>query len=172
MLHNKKAQIPETLTWVPAALIIVLILAVTIIATIVLFRTSSFSRDSRTINVHYSSDLFAEKSLASYFLTTDNGETVYSELNSAGDFNNFNGNLAKNIFTLLYHSEYPGGVYLGFYNPNSLLTIENNQYFGSAPSLGAQSGLTGTVYIRQDINELIYLDKNKFLHLILAGGFL
>ena len=87
MLNNKKAQIAETMTWVVATIIILVILAIAI------FAASIMSVVTRTINVEADeSTVLLKKSLQGYLLTQDSGgENIFTKLERSNPslFNEF-----------------------------------------------------------------------------------
>lgn len=64
---NKKAQIGETITWVVATIIIVVILIISLYTTSLLAQTKKIA----SYKYERESDLLMEKSLFSYFLAED-----------------------------------------------------------------------------------------------------
>lgn len=93
MLRDKKAQIAETMTWVVATLIILVIL------TIAVFAASSMGKVNRSFaSKSDDSPILLKKSLQGYLLTEDlEGENVLTKL-SGGSFDNFSDELGKKIF--------------------------------------------------------------------------
>ena len=157
---NKKGQIGETMTWVVATIIIIIILAISI------FISSFYLGKSKKIQESYSwlptAGIPASKSLFSYMLTLDSeGKTVHSQLKEEDNLNEFSGNLGKKIFLEFYGKEYPA-AWLGMVN-RSHLSITGNDYFGS--SLTVKGGAVG----KSDyILEIIRLDEDKSVELFLA----
>lgn len=93
MLNNKRAQIGETMTWVVATIIILVILAIAIYA------ASIMSLATRTINVGADeSSVLLKKSLYGYLLTRDSeGERVLDKL-SKGSIDTFSKDLGDKVF--------------------------------------------------------------------------
>ena len=101
----KKAQVGETMTWVVATIIIIIILSFSIfIASINPGKDKDISR-----LLDKQSDLLAKKSLVAYLLT----ENIYNQLKEKENFDKNNGDLAQRIFKELYEKDYEG-VWLGF----------------------------------------------------------
>jgi len=138
-INGKKAQIGETMTWVVATLIIVIILAISIYAV-------SFNFGERKFNVNTFSDLYAVKSLSGYMLTGD----IYGELNRDGNFTVENGNFAVEIFRSFYGEDYYN-VWLGFSDEMT------NDYFGKRASgiIGDNAGIIslGSAYEKFKLNN-------------------
>jgi hypothetical protein len=79
---GKKAQIGETMTWLVATLVIVVILGLSILA-LSAFRI--ISNKSLNFNLDRTADLLAAKSFVSYLSTTqENGKTIYDNLKEGG----------------------------------------------------------------------------------------
>ncbi|MDE1848427.1 MAG: hypothetical protein KGH55_00095 [Nanoarchaeota archaeon] len=164
MHKNKRAQVAETMTWVVATVIIIIILLISV------FVASLIPKTAYTFTGN--ADLFAEQSLVSYLITPDSsGGSVYSEIKNSGSLNDYNGNLAAEIFKTLYSGYYSRGVYLGIYDSSGFVNVETNKYFGAPPSDVARSDLTGSVAMRQGVNDFIYLDGTKYIHMVLSGGY-
>ncbi|GAI63277.1 unnamed protein product, partial [marine sediment metagenome] len=70
---NKKAQIGETMTWVVATIIIIVILVIS------LYTTSLLAQTKKVIHYKYkrAADLIMEKSLFSYFLVKDETKKTF-----------------------------------------------------------------------------------------------
>ena len=100
-MHNNRGQIGETITWVVATVIIILILAVS------LFASEFAFWKSKKLDFYKTTDTLASKSLFSYLLTKNSGgENVYEQVKKEGDFDEFNKNLEKSIFQKFYSGEY------------------------------------------------------------------
>ena len=108
MLHNKKAVVGETLTWIIATLIVIIILAFSIFVTSLLVKSQGFGGD-RGFSTYNQNDLLVTKSLTGYLLTEDNGEKVFEQIKAEGDLNDFNGPLSLSIFLDLYKKDYARG---------------------------------------------------------------
>ena len=100
-MHNKKGQVGETVTWIVATAIIVLILAVS------LFASEFAFGKSKKLDFYKTTDTLASKSFFSYLLTKNpEGKIVYEQIKEQEDLNEFNENLGKDIFQKFYGSEY------------------------------------------------------------------
>ncbi len=166
-MQNKKAQIAETTTWIFATLIILVVLIVSVFLSSLVGQNKIFPSTNKF-------DLFADKSLTSYLLTKDtNGVPIYNEINSEGQLNSFNGNLAQKIFTTLY-SGYYNNIFLGIGTfgavcippSNALGTgfcTYDNKYFVSPSTAGNPVADDKT----EGVILLIYLINNKNLQLVL-----
>ena len=114
---SKRGQIGETMTWIIATIIIIVMLTITIIVS-----DLSFGKN-RKIQTDQNSDILASKSFFSYVLTKNaEDKNVYSQLQTEENLNDFNGNLAIKIFNSSYGEEY-NDLWVGF--PE----LQNN-YFG------------------------------------------
>lgn len=126
--RNRDGQIGETMTWIVATLVIVVILGISI------FIASISASGLKRLNQDFfqTSDVLASKSMFSYVLTKDvQGNNVYSQLKTEGVMNNFNGGLALDIFRGLYRDDY-SLVWLGFVDnrPGLVGLSASNVYFG------------------------------------------
>ena len=98
---NNRGQIGETMTWMVATIIIILVLTVSI-----LLANASFIKGEKKFPYTNHVDLFVEKSLSSYLLTKDSGgASTYAELQN-GEVTDFAKNLASNVFVSLYSGYY------------------------------------------------------------------
>jgi len=147
--HGKGGEVGETVTWMIATVIIIVILLISISATVIgIFNFKSFNYMKQT-------DVLASKSFFSYLLTeSEEGTSVYEQLGSEKNFSEFNGDLAKNIFTEFYGEEYLA-VWVGFFNNNNPLFYGSNEYFGRIPSVA--------YYIRENVK----LNEDKSIRMIL-----
>ncbi|MCK5043899.1 hypothetical protein KAR52_02770 [Candidatus Pacearchaeota archaeon] len=159
MLDNKRAQIGETMTWVIAtiAIIVILILSIFIV---------SFTKDeSKEFKTYRNSDLLAVKSLSGYLLTQDeDGTNIYNQLIIDESLNDFNGNLASQIFKRFYKKDYLHAVWLGFDFEG--VKIRKNDYFGSRPS-DVRGGDISWKFVSFISEEIYFLNKDKYLRLLL-----
>ncbi|MFZ1970766.1 MAG: hypothetical protein WAU65_01130 [Candidatus Nanoarchaeia archaeon] len=164
MLHNnfliksKQAQVSETITWVVATIIILVILIVsTFLASLV--------GKSKVFPPMNHQDLFAEKSFTSYLLTKDiSGLPIYYELGQQGNLSSSNGNLASVLFNSLYEGYYSKGIYLGLLDSDKQVIGDKNPYFNgpAAAVVSIESNpAVSTIFYK------ISLDNNKFVQLIL-----
>ncbi len=111
MLHNKKAAVSETLTWVVATIIIMVILVFSIFVVSLLKVGKTFG--DKKFEFDKGKDVFVTKSLYGYLLTKDNsGKIVFEQIGEEGDLNEFNGPLSINIFLRLYQKDYSRGIWL------------------------------------------------------------
>ena len=174
MLDNKRAQVGETMTWVIATIVIVVILIFSIF--IVSFKLKDESKEFKTQNKD--SDLIAAKSLLGYLSTKDsNGMTVYEQLKDKNDskdvkgiFDEFNGNLAKNIFLKLYKNDYrEDRIWLGVYYDVVGIGPKRNIYFESShvDIKGGDQNWKKTMmpYALEEIK----LDEERWLVLVLTN---
>ena len=148
---NKKAQSGETVTWIVATLIIIVILLIAIYASFALAKAQKIittGKNPSALNSKYSgtSDLIAAKCLTGFLSTNENG-IVYSKLNQG--FDDSNGNLAVKIVEPL-KNDY-SNVWLGIDN-------QKNNFFGNQPGTLAKGNI--------EIN--IKLNNGKNLEMLLV----
>ncbi|MFH1326601.1 MAG: hypothetical protein ABIH59_00550 [archaeon] len=106
-LENKKAQVGETMTWVVATLIIVVILIISISIAGGVGWVKDILDLEKKIGARFL-DRVPEQSFYAYLLTKDSdGKIIYEQLKYENGFNNFNGILAKKILSL-YDDNYFG----------------------------------------------------------------
>ncbi|MEK6896967.1 MAG: hypothetical protein AABW93_00365 [Nanoarchaeota archaeon] len=160
---SKCGQIGETITWVVATLIIVVILAVSLLV------SSLILGDEKSLGFLKTTDVLASKSLFSYLLTKDReGNNVHTQLKNQENLNEFNGNLGKKIFQEYYGSEYED-VWVGIILDRKLLPALPNDFFGRRPSGVRPSGeISAKGKYVSSISEKIYINENKILELILS----
>ena len=160
---SKRGQIGETITWVVATLIIVVILAVSLLVSSLVFG------DEKNLGFFKATDVLASKSLFSYLLTKDtDGNNVHTQLKNQENLNEFNGNLGKKIFQEYYGSEYED-VWVGIILDRKFLPALPNDFFGRRPSGVRPSGeISAKGKYVSSISEKIYINENKILELILS----
>ena len=155
---NKKAQVGETVTWIVATVIIIVILVFSI------FLAKNIFGDKK-ITFSKKVDTFASKSFFSWLLTEDDSkETIYSKLKQEGDLNDFNGNLAISVFDEYYGRDYED-VWVGIIFNRTFNPFPPNDYFGERP-FETRGGDVNRRTISH-ITELIMLDTNKSIELAL-----
>jgi len=149
MFNKKLGQIGKTITWVVATVIIIMILIVSI------FVATSYLGGSKKADFSKQTDILASKSFFAYLLTENTeGDTVYEQLRDEENLNDFNGNLALNIFEEFYRKDYPYTIWLVIYSkPHDIIT---NTFFPKPPICG------------RGISEEIELKENKYLLLTLT----
>ncbi len=154
---NKRAQLGETITWLVATIVILIVLIVSVFLASLIGKTKIFPVTTQI-------DLFAQESVTSYLITKDySGISIYDQITQDGNFNNFNGNLAASILKTLYSGYYGRVVWLGISNSNKEVLGNQNSYFNSpAATLISESPQSGS-----PLYYTISLGDNKFLQLIL-----
>ncbi len=171
---NKKAQVGKTVTWLVATVIIIIILLAST------FITTLGPQGSKKMGSRNFVDPLASKSFFSYLLTEDEGGVrIYEQIKEEENLNEFNGDLALDIFDGFYsedHSDAYGkdyqGIWLGIV-PIKIISYSSNDYFGSRTSV---IGDIGEFRLRREIlgagliaviTEGVYLDEEKGVELIL-----
>src|SRR3989344_3823468 len=100
---NNLAQTGDTITWLVATVVIMVILGISI------FATSFALKKDEGIKTIKKTDVLVAKSFFSYLLTKDvNGKKIVEQIKEERKFNNFNSELAKKVFIDIYFQEYPG----------------------------------------------------------------
>lgn len=159
---NKKAQIGETVTWFVATVIIVLLILISV------FLATLGPWNDKKVGSEKSVDYLSSKSLNSYVLTeSDNRERIYDQLVAEENLNDFNGQLALDIFEDYYGHEF-GDVWIGMHLKNSFPSppYPDNDYFGFRPydSRGDVSFDSSPTFLFDEI----YLLENKSVESILV----
>ena len=156
---SKRGQIGETMTWIVATIIIILVLGASI------FLSAIYINQNKKIQSLSSQtkDVLASKSLYSYMLTGDaSGKRVYSQIKEEGDLNEFNGNLGIKIFSN-FGDDYDA-VWLGVADERDFFPAVSNDYFLTRRGIGE------IPYSHSDPNIMIdeiSLDENKTVALAL-----
>ena len=156
-MFNKKAQIGETMTWVVATIVIVVVLSFSILLSINIFKDKKFEVEKET-------DLLAVKSLTGYLLTEDsNGKKVFANLQEAKNLEGERGELAKKIFKV-YTNDF-GIIWLGFVYPDKTIGYWKKNDFFQKPRI-KKGGDVGLGY-KQFIIEKIKLTDEKSIELMM-----
>ena len=109
MLHNKKAVAGETLVWVVATIIIVVILVFSIFVTSILIQGKNLGGGDKEFSVSKETDLLITKSVTGYLLTPNSsGEKVLDQIIAFRelDLDEFNLPLSVKIFRELHSRDY------------------------------------------------------------------
>ena len=166
-IKNKRAQVGESITWLFATLIIIVILIIAIIfSNISILNLKKIKTDSSSIT----SDVLASKSLFSYALTKNDGKFIYDEINDDGNLNEANGNLGLSIFKNIYGREYPTKIWLGIiveYKEFIPLTSLPNLYFGERTFGSKEKVEPISGYSTEKIELKEEQDKTTYLNVIL-----
>lgn len=161
-LKNKKATVGETITWIIATIIIVIILFVSILATTLYLgkgKKTDFTRQG---------DSLAPESFFAWLLTEDStGQTVHEQLKNGESLNEFNGNLAVKIFNEFYAGEY-SGVWIGIVPHSGIPIFIKNKYFGSEPDLVGDEYATMLVTKKPSLSQRVLLNEDKSVEMVLA----
>ena len=163
MFNKKSGQIGETITWVVATIIIIVILLISIFAA-----TSYPGKSKGAFSSEKRNDFIASESFFAYLLTEDErGQTVHEQLKNEENLNDFNGNLAIKIFEGFYREEY-AGVWVGIIPHTGPLNFIKNKYFGSdTANLLGEFGWEYTIK-KPHVPQIISLDESKSIELVLA----
>lgn len=155
MVLNKKGQVGETVTWIFATVVIIVILGISLAI------AEFYLGENKDIGQTNQVDILASKSFFSYLLTDD----VYGKIKSSPDgLDGEAGKLASDIFEEFYGKEYLR-VWLGIRFNRTLSPYKSNDYFKSVPIgfTGGDVGGRGVPLIKERIN----LDEEKSVELVL-----
>ncbi|MFH1311183.1 MAG: hypothetical protein ABIH65_02150 [Nanoarchaeota archaeon] len=160
ILKNKKAQTGETVTWIVATVIIVVILFFSV------FIVSVYFGDGKKFFFTKQADSLASKSFFSYLLTKDNeGKIIYEQLKNEQNPNEFNIKLASKIFQEFYKKEY-FNIRIAIISSGPVLTEFSHlvKYieYGDAEDVRYITG-------RLPVYNNIPLNENKSISMILQG---
>jgi hypothetical protein len=179
---SKRGQIGETMTWIIATIVIIVILAISI------FIASVSTSRLKRVNQEFfqTADILASKSMYSYLSTKDSeGKTIYEQLKGEGNLNEFNGNFALKIFRGLYEKDYlanPNNIWLGIVvetekkangescgNEPQFCVLESmeNKFFGGMPQ-GDRNTEIGYHFV-PFTSEKVQLENKKRIELNLIG---
>ncbi len=167
-MKDKRSQIGETMTWIVATIIIIVVLSISIF-----IATSYLGGSKKADFLAKRSDLLASESFFAYLLTEDSkGQTVYEQLKNEENLNDFNGNLAIKIFDGFYGEEYPE-VWIGIATGIAVSPSIKNEYFGSKPVLkGGDPKYPFAETIRKPdkayVSQRITLNESKSIELVLT----
>ncbi|MEX0920821.1 MAG: hypothetical protein WDZ62_01000 [Candidatus Pacearchaeota archaeon] len=152
---NKSGQMSETVTWLVATIIIVSILLISVfVSTTPLWKNKKISTSGEK-------DYFVSKSFFSYLLTHNTEDViVYSQLEEEDNLNEFNGELAKEIFIGFYGEEY-SGIWVGLVSNRLLLPQTSNDYFGRRTDI-TLTGEDTNPDLFSIIKEEIYFEDKSF----------
>lgn len=161
-MFNKKAQVGETMTWVVATIVIIVVLSFSILISINIFEDKEFEVEKKT-------DLLVTKSLTGFLLTEDNnGIKVFDLIKNDEKINDFEGNLALDIFKKYYQKEGEyRDVWFGINLKGSGYFYRKNDYFGFRPSTRRGDIVIG--YSKSSLSK-VELNSDKNLELFLVGG--
>lgn len=162
-----KAQTGETITWVVATIVIIVILYFSIL----IAGGSDALKDVLNLDkeVVYHDFRDGQKSLHG-FLMSENGQ-VYYNLRDEGNLV-FNGDLAKSIFTEIYGVKY-NKVWLGTGRCESDckeggINGDNNDFFGSQPD-DATYGIYDAFADITSVSNSVHLLDDLYVELFLVG---
>lgn len=149
---NKRGQIGETMTWMVATIVIIVILGASI------FIVSSGYKGKKKIEISESKvDLLVTKSLSGYLAKENN----FNDLKENGDFNEENCASIKEILDI-YAGDYSLERLAGIHENDELINKENGCFKYNLLNYEGNIDLLGFwIYVN--------LDKNKELAVYLAG---
>ena len=129
ILRNKKAQVGETLTWVIATVIIVVILLGSVYA-VSLIRKSKNWRIGGSNQIIGNADLLATKSLTAYLMTETLEGRVFDRIMGKGDLDEFTAPLSSKVF-ISHEGNYPKAVWLDIRGKDAMLSAgsERMKYY-------------------------------------------
>ena len=157
-LKDKRSQIGETMTWVVATVIIIIILSISIF-----IATSYLGKNKGTDFLSRRSDLLASESFFAYLLTENSeGQTVHEQLKNEENLNDFNGNLAIKIFEEFYKEEY-SNVWVGTVSIPVFSIYTSNVFFGDDPGHIRKMGYWGIDTSYPHVMQRVKLSKGKFV---------
>ena len=158
---NHKAQVGETMTWVVATIVIIVVLSFSILLSINIFKDKKFEVEKKT-------DLLAVKSLTGFLLTEDtNGKKVFDLIKSDEKIKDFEGNLAVDIFENYYHKEGEyDNVWFGINLKGLGLFHRENDYFKERPLTRKGGDISGGFCESVLLEVELSPDKNLELFLV------
>ena len=155
----KKAEVGETVTWMIATVAIVVILVISV------FVSSVYFNNQKKASPLENADYLAASSFNSWLLTTNSsGKMVYEQIKAEEDLNDFNGNLAIDIFKKFYEKDYIY-VWLGV-NEEGFYIWRSNEYFGSIPTEIRGGDITKRSVL--NVIEEVHLAGEKVIEMDLA----
>ena len=162
---SRRGQIGETITWVVATIIIIVVLVFSI------FLAGIYFKEGKNLKSSFfkSKDVLVSKSMFSYLLTP----SVHDQLRTEENLNNVNGNLAVRIFKDFYEVDYPTGIWFGLVVREEIkeeriydiLNSLSNVYFGARP--GGDRGTEISYHFIPYVSEKIKLGENKSVEVVL-----
>jgi len=165
-MFNKKAQVGETMTWIIATIIIVVILAISI------FIVSSFSFGlGKEFKFDRETDLFVTKSFVGYLMTNDGENKIYDKLKNKNNFDEnsiskVDKDLSKKILYELYKKDYPDYRWMGIIHEESYKTITDYLFFGTMKERDGRNQDTFHTHKDTYISQEILLGKDKKIEFI------
>ena len=162
----KKAEIGETVTWLVATLIIVVLLAISIFVSSLIG-----SLNYEDLSIQDKSDLLVTKSLTSYLMTEDvSGKIIFNQIKEDKDLNDFNAPLSLKIFTF-YEEEYSRGIYLDIRGKDAKLSggsIRKKYYEEYFQKKKGKSEYIFSIPTDLNIQERIYIDSTPINNKLFA----
>lgn len=179
---NKKAQVGESISWLVATIVIIIVLTIGVFVANALGTGKGIFGFGKGSYVK-TSDRLAETSLNSYLLFRgQDGKAIYDEIKSDGDLNAFNGPKAKNVFENLYlkegeYREVWFGIVTGkeWNIPKGWTSADaitwngkSNSYFSGRPKDIASAGL-GNVAKSYSLTQTRWFKGDDFMQLFFVG---
>ena len=157
----KKAQVGDTITWVIATLIIIVILIISVYIAGLLGNLKTIGGGVEGTSFS-GFDFLATKSFYG-FLVTDN---FYSQIKTEQKLTEPAGTLAKEIFPMLYGNEGNKKIWLGVVEVSRRMGIlrinGENDFFGSRPdTYKSAPGSFADMGVRKHFDKMINFSNNK-----------
>ena len=168
---GKKAQVGETMTWVVATIIIIVILGFSLFIAGASDLARGILNLDKRVEYNEKIDRVSLKSLNNFMLTEVDNERVYDYLkdNKALERDDV-GELSKKVF-MIYNESY-NKIWFGVSTLDhgvigSSLNGKDNLYFGKKPGVVYAPG--GNIVVRENINQMVWLDDNYYAELLFIG---
>ena len=156
---SKRGQVGETVTWMVATVIIIVILALAILA-------SSFSLGAnKNVGRSDAADAVATGSFLSWLLTKDTqGKTVYEVIKTEENLNEFNGKLSIKVLQDFYIKEH-STIWLGIVSTStsSFGISTSNTYLGTRILKDTNTLITQRIRVAE--NKFIEFDLSPFFYI-------
>ncbi|MEK6898034.1 MAG: hypothetical protein AABX28_01605 [Nanoarchaeota archaeon] len=147
---GRGGQIGETMTWIVATLLIVVLLLISVYASVVLAKKMTLipPLSENEFSIH---DSFVKRSMMSYLLTKQNEDIVYKEIENRNTMDGFNYDLFIQIFYTIYQ------------------VVGESNYFVwmevVSGSKGSGQFFDELTYGKKIISESVYLSDDKKIEL-------
>ena len=172
-MFDRRAQVGETMTWIVATIVIIVILFISIYVAGASDIAKKVVGLGREFEIKGHNDLLVTKSLTGYLLTNDGNGVVFEQLKDKenplidmNSFSNFNKEFSKNIFYKIYEKDYPDYIWMGIIFTD--FGTKEVKFFGTSSREVCSSESVAT---HKDIciTEQIKLDDIKIIEFIGAN---